>query len=247
MATLNKERYMAKISEPSKVISLTANQLRALATNVGTELSAAEKWVKPFDPATNGNIFKLLCLYFSGDERMRNYNLHPDKGICLRGPVGCGKSIPMRILSYTPNYAPEGQCINPVANFQFIKTEQIRKMCDSGTQPSLFANLRQANANFKHKTSQNYVGWCLDDVGSEDAGNYKRSYIAYILDEIEASQKGNYHYFHITTNADDAAFAAAYGDRLLSRLYQIFNVIDFPADAPDLRRTSVDLSTDLQL
>lgn len=242
-----KEQYMSAISAPSSKITLSARELKGLATKVGNELSAVERWSKPFSPDTNASTFNLLCLYFSGDSRMLQSGIHPDKGLCLRGPVGCGKSVPMRILSYSPNFALEGQCINPVANFQFISTEQIRTLCDNGTSPNIYANLRQASANFKHLTSQNYIGWCIDDVGSEDMGKYKKSYIANILDEIERSQKGNYHYFHITTNLDDEKFAAAYGDRLLSRLYQMFNVIDFPSDAPDLRRASVNLGGEIQL
>ncbi len=246
-AIINRRRLNEKISEAPAKIEMTAEQLFEAIVIKGRAVSEREKWTSPFSERINTRILKLLCLYFTGDPKMEKYGLYPQKGIWLEGPRGCGKTIIMKLLSCNPSGLFEGQVLNPVCNFRFTHTQQVQTMIDEGTSPNFYANPSENDKRFFYKTSQKFAGWCIDDVGAERMGKYNINRVADVLSIIERTQKGNYNHFHITTNLDDEEFGRNYGGRLVSRKYEMFNVLTFDKDAPDLRIHKVNVSKEVDL
>lgn len=245
---INRKRHAEKLLETPAKVEINAKQLFDALLKKGEAMAQKEGWTRSFDVKANERIVKMLCLYFTGDDKMKEFGLHPQKGIWLEGPIGCGKSVIMRLLSCNPSAPFEGQILNPISNFRFVSCQSIVSLIDgTGVDFNFYARPDRNPSRFFFKTSQEFTGWCFDDIGAEPLGQYKENHMAKVISAIDRAQKGNYHLFHVTSNLTDEQFGEAYGQRLVSRKYEMFNVISFPPNSPDLRIQKVNTTKPIDL
>ncbi|TDN79348.1 hypothetical protein DET49_13811 [Salegentibacter sp. 24] len=161
-----------------------------------------------------------LCSYFIRDkENCKKYGIDIDKGILLSGPVGCGKTTLMKLLRHlVPNQRP----------YEMI--------------PS-----RNVTFSFNHlgyKTIEDYgctKFFCFDDLGVEPPGRFYGKDLN-VMGEVllsryelylETNQKLK---THATTNLNAEELEKSYGNRVRSRMRELFNLVAFDESSGDKRR-----------
>ena len=174
-------------------------------------------------------IMKLIA-YFLGDEFMCNeYQIALNKGILLSGPIGCGKTTLMQLMKYLNN---QNQSIYLVKSCRDISFEFIKDGYDvvhRYTRQSFYKN--GSNETPKH--------YCFDDLGTENNLKYFGNECN-IMAEILLSR---YDLFvnrklitHLTTNLSASEIEHLYGNRVRSRMRELFNLIAFENTVKDKRK-----------
>ena len=165
-----------------------------------------------------------LCIYFIRDfEACEKLNIDPNKGILISGPVGCGKTSLMKLLRHiVPHHKPYE--VIPARNITF------------------------AFNNIGFKTIEDYGNqgfYCFDDLGVETTGRHFGK-DCNVMGEILLSR---YDLFvrtchlersrgvrtHATTNLNAQELEERYGNRVRSRMRQLFNLIAFNKESLDKR------------
>jgi len=159
-----------------------------------------------------------LCIYYIHDEEYaKKLNIDLNKGILLTGPVGCGKTSLMKLLRHIVPHKKSYKiipCRNAVFSFNHLGYKTIE---DYG------------NEKF----------YCFDDLGVEPTGrHYGKD--CNVMGEILLSR---YDLFlknkiktHSTTNLNAQELETRYGNRVRSRMRQLFNLIAFDKETMDKRR-----------
>ncbi|WP_422351020.1 ATPase [Flagellimonas sp.] len=158
-----------------------------------------------------------LCLYFIRDKaRCSSYGIDIDKGILLSGPVGCGKTSLMKLMKHmVPHRRPYDviPCRNIVFGFNHVGYKVIG---DYGNSQS----------------------FCFDDLGVEPVGIHFGKECN-VMGEILLSR---YDLFtshkrktHATTNLNAQELEERYGNRVRSRMRQLFNLMAFDGNSKDKR------------
>lgn len=153
-------------------------------------------------------LFK-LCTYFIHDvEGCHKLGIDPNKGILLSGPVGCGKTSLMKLL---PHFVPH------LRSYEII--------------PSRNLTFQFNNVGFKIiEQYGNNKFYCFDDLGVEPTGRHFGK-DCNVMGEILLSRhdlfiKHKIKTF-ITTNLNAQELEERYGNRVRSRMRQLFNLIAF--------------------
>ncbi|MDT0293551.1 ATPase [Mesonia ostreae] len=166
------------------------------------------------------DILLKLCSYFIKDkENCKKYEIDIDKGILLSGPVGCGKTSLMKLLKHlVPLQRPYliTPCRNIVFGFNHLGYKIIEDYGDSSS-------------------------ICFDDLGVEPMGrHYGKD--CNVMGEVLLSR---YELFletklkiktHATTNLNAEELEERYGDRVRSRMRELFNLIAFDKNTNDKRK-----------
>ncbi len=161
-------------------------------------------------------LFK-LCNYFIQDEtNCKKLGIDTTKGILLTGPVGCGKTSLMKLLRHmVPHQRP----------YKIIPTR----------------NIAFGFNHIGYKTIEDYGDsqfFCFDDLGVEPMGrHYGKD--CNVMGEILLSR---YEFFlqtkiktHATTNLNAQELEGRYGNRIRSRMRQLFNLVAFDRGSNDKR------------
>jgi len=162
-------------------------------------------------------LFK-LCNYFIKDEaNCKRLDIDINKGILLLGPVGCGKTSLMKLLRHiVPSQKPYK--IIPSRNIVF---------------------------GFNHvgyKTIEDYGNtsfFCFDDLGVEPIGrHYGKD--CNVMGEVLLSRYDLFLEYHVkthaTTNLNAQEMEERYGNRVRSRMRELFNLVAYDTAAKDKRK-----------
>ncbi len=158
-----------------------------------------------------------LCNYFIKDQKNCDLNgIDPNKGLLLSGPVGCGKTSLMKLLKFlVPLQRP--YMVFPTRNIVFAFNHLGYKIIEE-----------YGNSLF----------FCFDDLGVEPIGrHYGKD--CNVMGEILLSRHELFIKHHIkthaTTNLNAQELEDLYGNRVRSRMRQLFNLIAFDKNANDKR------------
>jgi len=168
-------------------------------------------------------ILKLLYWFLDDQLMAAEHGIDLQKGIMLSGPIGCGKSAIMRILN---SLCKRG------SQFPLVHCERIALQFAAEGYQTI------EKYSFKAFNQHHPVTICFDDLGFETSVTYFGNtcntmlhilsirYDLYIAHEMIT---------HITTNLNSKELEERYGNRLRSRMREMFNVIAFPTNSADKR------------
>ncbi|MBO3097862.1 P-loop NTPase family protein [Gelidibacter pelagius] len=159
-----------------------------------------------------------LCNYIVKDVKScQKHDIDTEKNILLSGPVGCGKTSIFKLI----------QCIVP--RQRAIEIIPCR-------------NIVFGFNHLGYKIIEDYENGgniCFDDLGIEPYGShYGRD--CNVMGEILISR---YELFlkssfktHATTNLDSKELEERYGNRVISRMREMFNLVSFNSETLDKRK-----------
>jgi energy-coupling factor transporter ATP-binding protein EcfA2 len=161
-------------------------------------------------------LLKLSSYFVADRETCSNLGIDIDKGILLTGPVGCGKTTLMRLLPYIIPHKTASTlipCRNLVFGFNGIGSKLIQDY-------------------------DNNRSYCFDDLGVEHTGRFfgkDCNVMGELLISRYDSFKSNGIKTHITTNLNADEIQNKYGERVRSRMREMFNLISFSENSFDKR------------
>lgn len=168
-------------------------------------------------------IHKLLIHAIKDEKTATALNLDLSKGILLSGKIGCGKTSIMHLLKpfIHPKFDYKIKTCREVS-FEFAK------------------NGFEALQPYTQKTYKQIrlPGYCFDDFGAEQQikhfGNDCNVMAEIIISRYEQFIE-NKTVTHLTTNLSASEIEKLYGNRVRSRMRQMFNVIAFDSNSIDKR------------
>ena len=173
-------------------------------------------------------VHKLLTWFLQDETQAQQLGLNLHKGILLTGPIGCGITSLMslmRILVPPPQRFGIKSCRE--ITFDFIKDG-----FDTIQRYSSYAYNNTTNPPQPHTH-------CFDDLGAESTLKYYGNQCN-VMGEILLSR---YDHFinnrmitHATTNLSASELESYYGNRVRSRMREMFNLIAFDSAAKDKRK-----------
>ena len=173
-------------------------------------------------------IYKLLIYFLKREDLTEKYGIKLHKGILLTGPVGCGKTSLMTILNL----------FQPPENRYIIKTcrDVSFEFHKEGYE---IVNEYSKKAFHNRKGTLIPKTYCFDDLGVESHLKHFGNECN-IMGEILLSR---YEQFvshktltHITTNLSSSEIEQLYGNRVRSRMREMFNLMSFNKDPGDKRK-----------
>ena len=192
----------------------TAEHIWHAAVNQGLSENpgfVVDDWLRP--------VLLALCLYFAQDQQgfeelSPAYSLQ--KGLLLFGPVGCGKTKLLELLTRVDSRLAFRVYACPDVSRAYRK--------DGDEALEIYGAARTM---------------CFDDLGFEDANAKHYGSSTNPLADVltRRYQLTPRPLTHATTNDDAATMLDKYGQRVASRMSEMFNIIQFSPDAPDRRLT----------
>jgi DNA replication protein DnaC len=163
-------------------------------------------------------IYKLLCYAICDEDECKKLSLDLDKGILLTGPVGCGKTSLMTLLN---------QFCCPAKKYRVKGTREIA------------AEFNKEGFEIIQKYGHKNKVICLDDLGLEQNmkhyGNECNTIGEILLHRHDIFVTSGT-LTHATTNLNAEELENIYGNRVRSRMREMFNLISFPHTTPDKRK-----------
>ncbi|MEP6262858.1 MAG: ATPase [Gillisia sp.] len=162
-------------------------------------------------------IFKLLNYVIKDEANCEKYGLDINKGILLTGPVGCGKTSLLKLLKFLVPHQKSYEVI-PCRNVTFAFNHLGFKTVED-----------YGNSGF----------YCFDDLGVEPTGRFFGQ-DCNVMGEILLSRfdllQDHKIKTHATTNLNADELEALYGERVRSRMRELFNLIAFEQNSIDKRK-----------
>lgn len=169
-------------------------------------------------------LHKLICYRIADPGYCKKYNIDTNKGLLLTGPIGCGKTSIITLLKHITPHLPSYQVIparNVTFSFNFLGYKVIQNYGDSSH-------------------------YCFDDIGVEPTGKHfgkecnvigeiLLSRYEMYLKANKLKSRGLQLKTHATTNLNADELEEKYGNRVRSRMREMFNLISFEADSQDKR------------
>lgn len=170
------------------------------------------------------NITKLLCYFLKDKHNASRLGINLQRGILLTGPIGVGKSSLMNLMRF---YEP--------AQTRFI-FKSCRDVSFEFIKDGYDIIHKYSNRSFNNHEPKTY---CFDDLGTENNLKFYGNECN-IMAEILLSR---YDLFvsrklvtHLTTNLSASEIEVTYGNRIRSRLREMFNLIAFDKEVKDKRK-----------
>ncbi|WP_284653522.1 ATPase [Flavobacterium terrisoli] len=160
-------------------------------------------------------IYKLIAYFLKDEQACFQFGINLNKGILLSGPIGCGKTSLinlMKLLTPTEYKFSVKPCRD--ISFEFIQDG--------------YEVIHKYSKGQLYKTDPKI--YCFDDLGLENNLKYYGNECN-VMAEILLSR---YDLFiskriqtHITTNLSASEIETQYGNRVRSRMRELFNLIAF--------------------
>ena len=168
-------------------------------------------------------IYKLLIYFIKDQKKALELGLDLNKGIMLSGPIGCGKTSLMHLIK---------PFIHPKQDYKIKTCREVSfEFAKNGYEALNSYTLKSNNQN-------RLSGYCFDDLGAEQQikhfGNDCNVMAEILLTRYEEFIR-NGSITHITTNLSASEIEKAYGNRVRSRLRQMFNLVTFGTNTRDKR------------
>lgn len=233
---LRKQAYWQRVTSEPEITLYSSTQLMS-------RLSAAKTPTgKTFSiDKDNKQIVELICQYFSNDPKFEeakdnfgsSYSLN--KGLCLMGNVGVGKTFLMGYFHQNQNQS------YVMANCRKIESKWVDQMSNKEKPVKNVIDHYAAaievplNSNsFGHRA----IGVCFDDLGTETKpskcyGEEKNVLAEILMNRYESGLPFNW--THITTNLSAHEIGVQYGTRIKDRFREMFNLIQFNNEAKSRR------------
>lgn len=169
-------------------------------------------------------LYKLIVYFLGLKDKAREADLDLSKGILLTGPVGCGKTSLMTLMRLIP--PPErNHTLKPCRDISF-------EFINEGYQ----AITRYSKMSFANSLPKTY---CFDDLGTERSFKYHGNECN-VMAEILLSRYDLYFstsmVTHVITNLSSSEIEDYYGNRVRSRMRELFNLVPFSKHSPDKRK-----------
>ncbi len=173
-----------------------------------------------------GIIFGMLAWFLQDELVAKEMNIDLSKGIMLSGPIGCGKTTLFKLMRKLPSGRK---------NFMMASTRQIvSEFMQSGYE--ILENYSRGNLYNDNRIPKNY---CFDDLGTETTSKYfgnDCNVMAEILLTRYDLFKEKGIITHLTTNLTAGEIEALYGNRLRSRMREMFNLFGYDELSTDKRK-----------
>ena len=170
-------------------------------------------------PADHKIIYKLIIYFIRDEVNCEKHGIDLAKGILFNGPVGCGKTTLMNLFRYFAN--PD--------NHYVIKTTR-----DVAAE----FNMDGYQVILKYGKTHKKI-YCFDDLGVENNMKYygtECNTISEILLQRYDLMISEGTVTHATTNLNAEELEKLYGNRVRSRMREMFNLISFDRDVGDKRK-----------
>jgi DNA replication protein DnaC len=168
-------------------------------------------------------IYKLIAYFLKDEATCFQYGINLNKGILLSGPVGCGKTSLMNLMKHLAP-AEHKFFIKPCRDISFEFIQDGYEIIHKYSKGKLYQS--------EPKTI------CFDDLGTENNLKYYGNECN-VMAEILLSR---YDIFtakkiktHITTNLSASEIENVYGNRVRSRMREMFNLIAYDKNIKDKR------------
>jgi len=165
---------------------------------------------------SNRLLYNKLLQYFTGDKDFENGGYSLQKGILILGNVGVGKTEIMRFFQKNKKSCFVIKSCHEIADDYMLYENEINEVYSTPIERAM---------NDPDVFFQKYIGYCFDDLGTEEVkNNYgnKKNVMADIL--LTIYEKKEYSKFHMTTNLQPEEIEQMYGTRVRSRIREMFNV-----------------------
>ncbi len=173
-------------------------------------------------------VIRQLAIYFLAKKReAQKEGIDLSRGILLTGPVGCGKTTLMALINLL---APEER------KFTLKSARDIAFEFDKQGFDLILKYSHRSYAT--HSLKPKF--YCFDDLGAENTilryGNECNVMGEILLSRYDLFSRQDL-ITHATTNLSATELEAHYGTRIRSRFREMFNLIAFPAQTNDKRKT----------
>lgn len=207
------------------------SRLKYMPYNMDFALSVVERIGKGIDPGFKitpeiSGVYQELIKYFHGDPE---FNGDLTKGVLLMGPTGTGKTLAMRIMSIYRQIDDTKFIMNGktyLMNYEIIDVNQLVNYFMESAFDGIDIYCRR------------YI-ICLDDIGTE---TNQVKYFGNTLDVVGHVLAERYTKRLLTfgtTNFPVSTLEEKYDDRIVSRMYALFNFITLKcADFRKMRKTA---------
>lgn len=214
---LRQEEYSKKIAAGIDWSIPTARELyERLRRTVGNN-------GKPYQiTPDNKKVIEILCLYFANDPRLPDLHptINPDKGICLTGNVGVGKT---HLLNFFAT--------NPKQSYKLVTCREVAEKFRIGWQYEGTNTIEYYSSipSAKHPQpyNQEVMGFCFGDLGYEDDKNNYGNKMNVMEEIIFRRYESHvpFHMTHFTTNLNAKELRSRYGERVYDRIKETMNWI----------------------
>ena len=163
-------------------------------------------------------IRKLIIYHVRDEELAQKEGLDLSKGLLLIGPIGCGKTSMMHL-------------------FQLLAYRMMRyRVLPSRT---IAFEFQEEGYNVIHRYGRKLYPICFDDLGLEQNikhyGNECNTMAEILLHRYELFTTEGI-ITHATSNLNSTELENIYGNRVRSRLREMFNLVSFPETSHDKRK-----------